>query len=196
MKKEIVAIALMLGIASISCEKTEVSAPETENNDSTAVKEVVWKYDLAADSGSTGNYVYFSFNTNEVVPSTDSNSSKWDMAFKSTSIIFNGGVSGPAQVSAQMITGNFSDVLTAPEDNYAFDTEETYAIPNGSGEGWYNYNFEKHIIQPIPGKIMVVKISETEIYKLEIISFYKGNPAQPDNAKDVARFYTFRFQQL
>ena len=43
----------------------------------------------------TKKYTFFSFKTGQVVPNSDSASLKWDIAFRSTSIIFNSGTSGP-----------------------------------------------------------------------------------------------------
>ena len=54
-----------------------------------------------------GKYTFFSFETNAVVPSTDSNSVKWDVAVRGTTIITNGG-------NLYLSTGTSPVATTAP----------------------------------------------------------------------------------
>ena len=52
---------------------------------------------LPADPYGTGAFTYFSLRNNAIVDSTSAQSSQWDLAFKSTSILTNSGISGPGQ---------------------------------------------------------------------------------------------------
>jgi hypothetical protein len=38
-----------------------------------------------------------------------------------------------------------------------------------------------------------VRTSENRFVKMEILSYYKGAPASPNNATDLDRHYTFRY---
>ena len=73
---------------------------------------------------------------------------------------------------------------------FAQDAAATYAIPTGSGNGWYNYS--NTIISPIAGKVFVVKTHDGKYAKFEILSYYKDAPATPD-ATSVGRYYTFNY---
>ena len=138
----------------------------------------------------------------------DSTGTVWDIGFKGTTLIFNGGDSGPGQARAQILTQPFDEVVEAPAGGYIADGENTtcpqvqtpvgpvpgstLAICTGSGNGWYNYNSEAGLISPIPGRTIVLKTATDHYAALRILSYYQGNPNPPDpNAP--SRYYTFEF---
>ena len=153
---------------------------------------------INADPASTGNhYTFFSLERNETVAVTDSATNKWDIAFRSTTIITNGGTSGPGQGGAFVQTGTTYDdyALVAADSAFRVDNiaaTPAFAIPTGSGNGWYNYNSSANLITPIPGRLIIVRTATGKYAKLEIISYYKDAPATP-NAGSTARYYHFRF---
>jgi len=143
-----------------------------------------------------GEFTKFSFSENAIV-TTDN----WDIAFRGTTIIVNGGAkigitdeperTGTGAVS--IVSGTFASVTTFPlAANFAQDGASTYAIPTGSGNGWYSYNSSTNIISPIAGKVFVVKTHDGKYAKFEILSYYQNAPATPD-VTSVARYYTFNF---
>jgi hypothetical protein len=143
----------------------------------------------------TGNhYTFFSIERNEVVALSDSNTSKWDIAVRSTNIITNSGTSGPGAGGAYVQKATtFDNFTTIPADSvFRTDASAALAIRTGSGNGWYNYDFNTNIISPIPGNIIVVRTATGKYAKLEILSYYKDAPPTP-TATDVSRYYTFRF---
>jgi hypothetical protein len=144
-----------------------------------------------------GVFTKFSFSQNKVV--TDNN---WDIAFRGTTIIVNGGAkigitdeperTGSGAVS--IVSGTFASVTAFPAAaTFNQDGSTVYAIPTGSGNGWYNYNTSNNIISPIAGKVFVVKTHDGKYAKFEILSYYKDAPANPDPATAVARYFTFNF---
>ena len=146
--------------------------------------------------GTTGKFKLFSFESGATVSNSDSVTTKWDIGFRGTTIIVNGGTSGPGSAQAQIVTGIFDEVTEAPETGYASDNGTTYAIPTGSGNGWYNAAgggpSSPTIITPIAGRVIVVKTATGRYAKLEILSYYKDAPASPTGTEP-ARYYTFRF---
>ena len=146
--------------------------------------------------GTTGKFKLFSFESGATVSNSDSVTTKWDIGFRGTTIIVNGGKSGPGSAQAQIVTGIFDEVTEAPETGYASDNGTTYAIPTGSGNGWYNAAgggpSSPTIITPIAGRVIVVKTATGRYAKLEILSYYKDAPASPTGTEP-ARYYTFRF---
>ncbi len=122
----------------------------------------------------------------------------WDIAFKGTTIIINGGSTTQDNVirtgvaSAYIHTGIFEELTELNNDNWTQDNNIAYAIPKGSGKGWYNYNAQKNIISPIAGKIIALKTADNKYAKIEVLSYYKDAPASP-TATSVSAYYTFRY---
>lgn len=151
--------------------------------------------------GATGKFTFFSFKTGAVVDHADSASAKWDIGFRGTTIIVNNGSSGPGEGGAIVSAGIFDEMKTAPDAGYDIDslvtvsggTKKTYAIPTGSGNGWYTYDAGAFVIKPTPGKFLVIKTADGHYAKMEILSYYKDAPSTPDFMTDIDRYYTFRF---
>lgn len=178
------------------CDSTEEDTPDP------AVAFTVT--DLAADpttgrDPNTGapinsnRYTFYSLRENQVVANTDSATTQWDIALKGTTILINGGTSGPGQGGAQVMTGVFEEVLEAPTSGWGVDNGTALAIPSGSGNGWYNYNPATMVISPIPGRVLLIRTADGRYAKLRIVSYYKGNPTTPDAFTHEARYYTFDF---
>lgn len=139
---------------------------------------------------------------------TDSTATVWDIGFRGTTVIFNGGDSGPGKAQAQILRQPFSEVTEAPADGYISDGENTscpqvqtpggpvsgstLAVCTGSGNGWYNYDSSQGLISPIPGRTIALKTATENYASLRILSYYQNNPNPPDpNAK--SRYYTFEY---
>ena len=185
--KKITLIAIA-SISMIACTKNQDTAiaPLT----ATIVK------DLAADTVlglasngmpySAGKYTFYSVEKNAIVPNTDSASTKWDIAFVSTKILINGGTSGTGMGGAFVYTGLFDDLKTIPTDS-VFKTDNapaSYAIPYGSGKGWYTYDQATSLVTPLAGRVLVIKTASGKYAKLEIINYYKGGVTLPVTASD------------
>jgi hypothetical protein len=158
--------------------------------------------DLAADPTSTttstgqpagtGKYTLYRLSDSTIVANTDSATTRWDIGFRATNIIVNGGAIRSGQGGAYVHSGTFDALTTIPE-SATFATDQSasqLAIPTGSGNGWYNY--ANTIITPIPGRVLVVRTGDGKYAKVEILSYYRGAPATP-TATSVSRYYTFRY---
>ncbi|TAF55677.1 MAG: hypothetical protein EAZ62_02140, partial [Sphingobacteriia bacterium] len=86
-----------------------------------------------------GRYTFYSLENNTLVPATDSATNKWDIGFRGTTIITNGGNSGPASGGAFVWIGLLNDLKTIPADSVfrADNAPTAYGIPTGSNRGWY-----------------------------------------------------------
>ncbi|CCH00480.1 hypothetical protein FAES_2471 [Fibrella aestuarina BUZ 2] len=145
-------------------------------------------------TGTTGKYTFYNLRDNKTVANTDSATNKWDVGFRGTSVIVNGGPIRSGQGGAYVHTGTFDELTTIPTSaTFAQDqTPSSLAIPAVSGNGWYNYNSSTNIITPIPGRVLVIRTGDGKYAKLEILSYYENAPAAPTSASR-ARFYTFRY---
>ncbi|TSE04764.1 IPT/TIG domain-containing protein [Aquimarina algiphila] len=139
-----------------------------------------------------GVFTKFDFETGAVTTSeTD-----WDIAFRGTTIAVNGGeVTGTADeparngnAGAAIVTGTFASATSAEGLTFNQDASTTFAIPTGSDNGWYNYNFMTNIISPIPGKVLVFRTRNGNYAKIEILSYYLN-----EDTSQSGRNYTFNY---
>lgn len=192
-----VLIVVMLSFVAVSC---------SENND-TLPDEVVAKQVVNLQAKETtdrsvhpavasGEFVKFSFSTGAVTTGDN-----WDIAFRGTTILVNGGVATgitneperKKDAALVLVESVFSDVKTAPLDNaFKQDAVDALALPKTT---WYSYDRTDHSIDPVAGKIIVVKTNDGHYAKMEIISYYKdmdsSNSADPVNSG--AQYYTFNY---
>ena len=152
---------------------------------------------MAGGQGQTASGVFtkFDFSTSTVT----SSETDWDIAFRGTTIIVNGG-SGSGTIdeplrngaAAAYIQNNiFSDVESISENLFVQDSANGLAIPTGSGNGWYNYTGSpNHLIVPIPGKTLVFRTHDLKYAKVEILSYYKDFDS---SIAENARYYTFNY---
>ncbi|MGB9770731.1 MAG: HmuY family protein [Candidatus Kapaibacteriota bacterium] len=182
---------ILLSILFLSCSKEENS---TQTPPPQSLR-LVTIYDLPADTGKKGIFTFFRFSDSTIVSNADSNSTKWDIAFAGTTIITNSGVRGPGQGGAIVLKDvDFNSVKEAPETGYRIENSMTDpAIPTGSGNGWYNYDPQTHIVSPIPGRVLIIRTADGKYVKMQIISYWKGNPQPIDPFTNKERFYTFRY---
>lgn len=158
---------------------------------------VVTVEDLDA-RGEDEHFAFYSLRENRVVPVADSASTEWDLAFKATTILINGGTSGPGRGAAIVLEDtSFAAVTEAPPaDSFAVDRgtdrAET-AIPGGAGSGWYAYDFATGVVSPRPA-VLVIRTADGRYAKVEIQSYYRGAPAPEElNPEEGFRYYTFRY---
>ncbi|WP_448529359.1 HmuY family protein [Raineya sp.] len=183
-------------LSAVSCKKKEPTPEPLE------VKTYKNLYAPQTGGGSSGQpiggtFTKFSFAKGEIV--TDDT---WDIAFRGLTIIVNGGSkiglneeterTGQAAVSMQI--GTFEEINQVPSaSSFRQDGQNFYAIPTGSGNGWYSYNSQTFLITPIAGRVFVVKTTNGKYAKFEILSYYKDAPANPNASSDLPRYYTFRY---
>lgn len=144
-----------------------------------------------------GPFSKFSFSTG----ASTTSETEWDIAFRGTTIAVNGGVvtgttdepTRNGDAGASIATGTFAGITDADGLTFTQDAATAFAIPTGSDNGWYNYNPATNIITPIPGKVLVIRTHDGKYAKLEILSYYKDAPAEPDGFVDEARFFTFNY---
>ena len=187
----------------LACSKSETITTPVVTVSTKVVNDLIADTVLGLTSNgmpySAGKYTFYSLENNTIVPSTDSATAKWDLAFMSTRILTNGGTSGPALGGAFIYTGLFDDLKIIPADSiFKTDNAPTYAITTGSGKGWYTYDQLTSLITPLAGRVLVIRTASGKYAKLEITSYYKGGVTLPVSASDVEkltkqRYYNFRY---
>lgn len=201
-----------LGILLIRCKKDEVIPIDKTNDGSFKVfteGNVTTVQNLSADTivgiaqngqpFGSGKVTFFSLENKVLVSNSDSATTNWDIGFRGTTIITNGGISGPGDGGAFVWTGSFSDLSSVPVDStFRTDNGTLFAIPTGSNKGWYNYNGQVNLVTPLPGRVLVIRTAKGKYAKVEILNYYKKGvtplPSDSDDAKlKNQRYYTFRY---
>ncbi|MGY5353683.1 HmuY family protein [Wenyingzhuangia sp. IMCC45467] len=150
----------------------------------------------------SGEFAKFSFKTGTTVTGDD-----WDIAFRATKIIVNGGsaiglVDEPNRTGESALsleTGTLAEITAVPENiEFKQDAEGAYALPTGADNGWYGYSGSPdHKITPLAGKVLIIKTTDGHYAKMEILSYYKdqdsSNSSNPDNEISGSQYYTFNY---
>ena len=145
-----------------------------------------------------GDFTKFNFATGQ----TTESETDWDIAIRGTIILVNGGeITGiddePTRsgiAAAYIANATMASVTEVDTTRLKNDAENSQAIPTGSGTGWYIYaGPPTHLITPIAGKVLVFKTHDGKYAKMEILSYYKDAPADPDAFEDFDKFYTFNY---
>lgn len=198
-----IAMAMFAAMLVTACSKEDTNnsvQPLNELRASDIIADTIVGFSAIGQPYGSGKFTFFSLENNKVVPSSDSNSTKWDIAFRGTTIITNSGASGPGNGGGFVQVGTFEDLKTISSDSvFRSDVAASnLAIPAGSNRGWYVYNAPVNLVTPIPGRVLVIRTATAKFAKVEILNYYKGGVTPAATASDddkirKQRFYTFRF---
>ena len=205
MKKMVSKIAMVLGVSvtMLACSKddTAVVVPVSAITVRDLAADTVTGIGVDGRPQSAGSITYYSLVDNKVIAAADAATTKWDVAFTATKVLVNSGTSGPGLGGAFVFKGLFDDLKTIPSDStFATDNSNasSFAIPWGSGKGWYTYDGLTTLVNPIAGRVLVIRTAAGQFAKIEIINYYKGGVTLPSTAADMdkltkQRYYTFRY---
>jgi hypothetical protein len=203
MKKQVLLTLGLIGVLTFTaCSKEDSNPPEDNQNDSILVSNLHAPQDTDYTQNppvASGPFVKFDFSTGAITTSeTD-----WDIAFRGTSILVNGGsssgiVDAPERngnAGAYIVDGIFDEISSINTSAFAQDGPDGLAIPTGSGNGWYTYDGSQLTIRPIPGKVIVLRTADDKYAKVEILSYYKDAPEVITDqiALNDLRYYTFNY---
>jgi hypothetical protein len=196
--------SLIFAIAFLACSNNDPSPvalePIAYKNLNADYAPVVLDAGLATRPKQTNKFTFFSFRTGTLVANADSATTKWDIGFRGTTIIVNGGSSGKGGGKVQVVDGLFDELTAAPLDGYVVDNQKdnknpvatSYAIKASSGMGWYNEDQVTKLILPIEARFFVFQLADGRYAKMEVKSYYKDAPVTPI-AASLDRYYTFKY---
>ncbi len=127
--------------------------------------------------------VYFSVETGEIIPAEAAAFGGWDIGFQGTTILVNG--------EAQYVESKYDALTEAPAEGYLAEESGPVTLPTGD-KGWFNYDFNTHVISPVANRILVLKNKKGLFTKLEILDYYKVTFGENGPAP-APRYYTFRY---
>ena len=190
-------IVAMLSFVAVSCSENNDIVPDEVSTNQVVNLHAKETTDRSVHPAvESGEFVKFSFKRGTIV--TNDN---WDIAFRGTTILVNGGVpTGKTQepnrtgnAALTIVEGKFSKIKTVPSAAvFKQDAANALALPKST---WYTYDREDHSIDPVTGKVLIIKTNDGHYAKMEIISYYKdmdsSNSANPANSG--AQYYTFNY---
>lgn len=144
-------------------------------------------------AGSEHRFTLVSLRDRSIVPNSDSATTKWDIGFRKTTIIVNGGKIRAGRGGIQRLQNQrYDELREAPLTGYrGDDAEDNLALTPRSGESWYLYSGTS--ITPLKDVVLVLRTGDgTNFAKLEVQSYYK-NMVEPSITAP-ARYYSFRYQ--
>ena len=140
----------------------------------------------------SANFIKFSFKDQTTTEGDD-----WDIAFRGTEILVNGGFPGTNNepertgLAAGYITiGNYGGIKSVNENLLNQDSETQKAIPSTNG-GWYE--IDNNAILPYSDKTLVFKTHNSRYAKVKIVSFYKDAPENISSFSSKPEYYTFSY---
>jgi len=197
----------LIGIMAIAifaaCDKDDNDTPTpplTVNTVNDLIADTIVGIAASGQPYGSGKYTFYSLENNAIVASSDSNTTKWDIGLRGTTIITNSGNSGPANGGAFVYVGVFDDLDTIPSDSVfrVDNAPSAYAITSGSGRGWYTYTQQTNLVTPTPGRVLVIRTASGKYAKVEVLNYYKGGVTPDASASDddklkKQRYYKFRY---
>ena len=189
---------LVLSIMLISFFNCEDDGPNLQDIQSVSIEDLYAPQEGGQGQPISGTFARFDFETGLQTESE----TEWDVAFRGTSIIVNGGTSlgttdepeRTGDAGVYIFDGTMAEMVAVETSLIIQDSSSGYAIQSGSGNGWYTYaGPPTYLINPTPGKILVFRTSDGKYAKMEILSYYLGAPENPDAFSDPSRYFTFNY---
>jgi hypothetical protein len=124
------------------------------------------------DARSRKDWVYFNFVRGTTV-STSQGALDWDLAFKRTDILTNGGDTNAAGAGGAVDLGEIPlSEAVPPADGYLADaTDDERGLENPALHKWYSYNWTTHIVNS-KGHTFAVRTLTGEVLLLKFASYY------------------------
>lgn len=189
---------LVLSIMLISFFNCEDDGPNLQDIQSVSIEDLYAPQEGGQGQPISGTFARFDFETGLQTESE----TEWDVAFRGTSIIVNGGISlgttdepeRTGDAGVYIFDGTMAEMVAVETSLIIQDSSNGYAIQSGSGNGWYTYaGPPTYLINPTPGKILVFRTRDGKYAKMEILSYYLGAPENPDAFSDPSRYFTFNY---
>lgn len=124
------------------------------------------------DARSREDWTYFGFSQGTAV-STSQENLDWDLAFRRTDILTNGGETNPEGLGGAVDLGRIPlQEATPPPDGYLTDaTDEERGVENPALHKWYGYSWTTHVVSS-KDHTYALRTATGEMALLSFISYY------------------------
>ena len=128
------------------------------------------------NASSENNWVYFDFSRGQVVKIHDKTSLEWDLAFRRSKVISNGGATNKFGKAGLINLGSlhFDQVVDVPINNYTPDMSTKTETENPILLKWYSYNYLTHKLSA-KANTYAMKTADNKYAKVKFLDFYCTN---------------------
>lgn len=128
------------------------------------------------NASSEKEYVYFNLRSGKVVKIHDPSSLEWDLAFRRSKVITNGGASSKLGQAGLIDLGpvEFDTVKEVPTDNYVLDVSTRTDTENPVILKPYNYNYLTHKLKA-KKNVYAARTADSKYAKFQFLDFYCDN---------------------
>lgn len=160
------------------------SVPPPENTATTVWNDAGY-WETTIDATGSDQFAYYSFSSRDTVDLTDEqagNSTAWDIGFKRSTVILNGGVSGSGTVAGVDLAaiGNadstdfigFNDPLVVGDSDWMSDSYDLLV------DDWYSYDPNSHTLN-LTDYVYIMKDAAGNYVKFQVVGM-EGNGAPPN----------------
>lgn len=185
-KETVYFLAVLLFLLS-SCSKDKETKPGGDKPQENFVRDLNNGNISTGQPSGIAKPIYFSLQKHSEVKAN----AEWDLAFT--------GLANTLIVSNSKV-GTWMKILNADYDkidrkpSLSYSEAESGNIANAEN-GWYKYDVQTHVVEPIKGKTIFIRTGNGRYYKIKMISIYEGAPAYPTSS-DKTTFLTFQYAEL
>ena len=183
---------MILSSAVIAISTMLIFSSCSKSSDATIVNTSIQTTDsLKVNFSPTSPFTFFSFKNDALVANSDSATTNWDFGLRLTTFILNSHTYGPGNAAAILQNSIYSNVTTAPDAGYAYDSSSTQkAIKDGS---WYDYNLATHAFAPKAGQTFIFRTADNYYVKMELLAVDYEPFTGPIPVRLIYRFrYTYQ----
>ncbi len=128
------------------------------------------------NASSEKEYVYFNLRSGKVVKIHDPSSLEWDLAFRRSKVITNGGASSKLGKAGLIDLGTleFDKVTEVPKSNYVLDVNTRTDTENPAILKPYNYNYLTHKLKA-KKNVYAARTADSKFAKFQFLDFYCDN---------------------
>ena len=128
------------------------------------------------NASSEKEYVYFNLRSGKVVKIHDPSSLEWDLAFRRSKVITNGGASSKLGKAGLIDLGaiEFDKVTEVPKENYVLDVSTRTDTENPVVLKPYNYNYLTHKLSA-KKNVYAARTADSKFAKFQFLDFYCDN---------------------
>ena len=200
MKNKLLLFVISSTLLFTACDDSNNSGPDNFTGEFLTATDI--------QAGQDG-FTFFNLRTGQVV--ADSNSTDWDLGFKDAGfeifIITNSGTRGPGEGGGILLDVAYDDIAEVPADeDFVVESAASYAI-NPAPDGWWIYTATflepNHAVLPKTPHTILVRNADGDSYaKIEILSYYEGNPATTTpgfanlQTRPSSGYFTFKYEVI
>ncbi|MFQ5449305.1 MAG: HmuY family protein [Nitrospinaceae bacterium] len=131
---------------------------------------------VAINASSEKEWTYFDFSRGAVVRIFDPSSVEWDLAFRRSKVISNGGATNKFGNAGLIDLGvtEFDSVAEVPNEDYVQDVTTRTETENTVLLKWYKYNYLTHKLSA-KKNVYALRTADNKFAKVQFLNFYCDN---------------------